>query len=99
MKVITFNANGIRPAAKKGFYNWFNSQNADFLCLQETKVQFEQIESDPIFFPKNYHSCFCDAQKKGYSGVAIYAKNKPRKIIKELGINFIKLPGDEIENE
>ena len=97
MKVITFNANGIRSAAKKGFYNWFNSQNADFLCLQETKVQFEQIASDASFFPANYHSCFCDAQKKGYSGVAIYAKTKPRKIIKELGIDWADAEGRYVQ--
>ncbi len=97
MKVITFNANGIRSAAKKGFYDWFNTQNADFLCIQETKAQFEQIESDAIFFPKGYHFCFCDATKKGYSGVAIYAKIKPKKIIKELGIDWADAEGRYIQ--
>ena len=97
MKVITFNANGIRSAAKKGFYKWFINQDADFLCLQETKVQFKQIQHNSDFFPKNYYFCFCDAKRKGYSGVAIYARQSPKKIIRELGISRADAEGRYIQ--
>ena len=97
MKIITFNANGIRSAARKGFYQWFVHQNAEFLCLQETKAQFKQLEPNLIFFPKNYYFCFCDARKKGYSGVAIYAKKRPKKIIKKLGIDWADSEGRYIQ--
>ena len=75
LRVITANLNGIRSAAKKGFFNWFAEQNADILCLQETKVHTAQLE-DPIFYPKNYYCDYFDAQKKGYSGVAIFARDR-----------------------
>lgn len=84
MKVITFNANGIRSAATKGFYTWLEKQDADFVCIQETKAQLNQLDKN-IFFPINYHCEYYDAIKKGYSGVAIYAKNKPLNVIKGLG--------------
>lgn len=84
MKVITFNANGIRSAASKGFYAWLEQQNADFVCIQETKAQINQLDKN-IFFPLNFHCEYYDAIKKGYSGVAIYAKNKPINVTKGLG--------------
>ena len=85
MKVISFNANGIRSAARKGFYDWMHQQQADFICVQETRAQLEQLRLDPIYFPKDYHCEYFEAQKKGYSGVAIYAKNKPLDIVKGMG--------------
>lgn len=85
MKVISFNANGIRSAAKKGFYEWLSTQDADFVCIQETKAQTQQLIDNELFFPNNFHCEYYDAEKKGYSGVAIYAKNKPQQIIKGLG--------------
>lgn len=87
MKVISFNANGIRSAAQKGFYSWLEEQNADFVCIQETKAQIHQLLNQELFFPKNYFCEYFDAQKKGYSGVAIYAKKQPLQIIKGLGFN------------
>lgn len=84
MKVITFNANGIRSAANKGFYSWLAQQDADFVCIQETKAQAHQLDKN-IFFPVNFHCEYYDAIKKGYSGVAIYAKHKPINITKGLG--------------
>lgn len=97
MKVISFNANGIRAATRKGFWDWFNEQDADFLCIQETKAQFWQLESDSIYFPLGYHHGFCDAKKKGYSGVAIYAKQKPQRIIHGLGIDWADDEGRYIQ--
>ena len=77
MKIISFNANGIRSAAQKGFYTWLEKQHADFVCIQETKAQKHQLEGNADFFPLNYHCEYYDAIKKGYSGVAIYSKAKP----------------------
>lgn len=85
MKVITFNANGIRAAARKGFYTWLQLQNADFVCIQETKAQVNQLIPIELYFPDGYYCIYNDALKKGYSGVAIYAKVKPDSIIKDLG--------------
>jgi len=84
MRIITLNANGIRAAARKGFFEWLPHQNADAVCIQETKAQVEQLSAD-IFWPKPYHCYYHDAVKKGYSGVAIYSKKEPSKIIKNLG--------------
>ena len=88
MRVISFNANGIRSAARKGFFEWLEAQSADFICIQETKAQREQLESDPTFFPKNYYCEYIDAVKKGYSGVAIYAREKPTAVVKSLGFEI-----------
>ena len=84
MKVITANTNGIRSAARKGFFDWLLKEQADVVCIQETKAQFEQL-GDDIFCPQGYHCYYFDAQKKGYSGTAIYSRKKPNKIIKGLG--------------
>ena len=63
-RVITFNLNGIRAAARKGFFAWLEQQNADVVCFQETKAQEHQLV-DPIFKPSGYHTYFFDAEKKG----------------------------------
>ena len=83
MKVVSFNANGIRSSARKGFFDWFLNNNIDVLCIQETKAQENQL-SDPVFSPDKYFRYFVDAEKKGYSGVAIYCKKKPDNIINNL---------------
>jgi exodeoxyribonuclease III len=82
MRVITFNLNGIRSAARKGFFTWVNTQEPDVICLQETKAQAQQIQA--IQLP-NYQSYFFAAEKKGYSGVAIYTRKTPDEIITGLG--------------
>jgi len=84
MKIITANTNGIRAAAKKGFFDWLAKQKADVVCIQETKAQVDQL-SDPVFHPKGYHVHYHDAQKKGYSGVAIYSKKKPTSVSVGIG--------------
>ena len=80
MKVISFNANGIRAAARKGFFEWLATQNADILCVQELKAQHEQL-NDGLFNPQNYHRYCSYAEKKGYSGVAIYSRQPADKVI------------------
>lgn len=90
------NLNGIRAAAKKGFFSWLKAQRADVICFQETKAQEHQL-TDPIFHPKNYHCYFFDAEKKGYSGVAIYSKIKPDNITTGLGWSVADTEGRYIQ--
>lgn len=81
---MTLNANGIRAAARKGFFEWLPTQDADVICIQETKAQEHQL-TDDIFCPKGYHCYYFDAEKKGYSGVALYCKQKPDNVSTGLG--------------
>lgn len=96
MRIITLNANGIRSAARKGFFDWMNAQEADVVCLQETKAQKEQL-TDPVFWPLTHHGLYLDAQKKGYSGVAIYSKREPDSVIEGLGWPDMDAEGRYIE--
>ncbi len=84
MRIITCNVNGIRSAAAKGFFPWMLAQDADMVCLQETKAQAHQL-SDAVFAPSGYHAYFFDAQKKGYSGVAVYSRHEPEAVHYGLG--------------
>jgi len=83
-KIITCNTNGIRAASRKGFFEWMARENPDVVCVQETKAQIHQL-TDPIFSPHGYHCYYNDAQKKGYSGTAIFSKVKPSKVTTSLG--------------
>ena len=96
MRIITANTNGIRSAAKKGFFDWIKKTKADVVCIQETKAQNHQL-TDELFHPKGYTCTYHDAEKKGYSGVAIYSKVKPKKIIKGIGWHDIDVEGRYIE--
>lgn len=84
LRVITANLNGVRSAARKGFFDWLARENADVVCVQELKAQ-EQDMLDPVLRPKDYHSYFHFAEKKGYSGVGIYSRIKPKKVVTGLG--------------
>lgn len=84
MRIVSFNANGLRSAADKGFFSWFSQQDIDVLCVQETKAQASQLGAS-VFHPEGYHVHFKDAQKRGYSGVAIYARAKADTVVHELG--------------
>jgi len=84
MRIITLNANGIRSAERKGFFNWLPGQNADVVCIQETKAQFNQLTA-PVFCPEGYHCFYHDAEKKGYSGVALYCKKAPDEVVSGIG--------------
>jgi exodeoxyribonuclease-3 len=82
---MTFNANGLRSAADKGFFDWFAKQKADVLCLQECRAAEDQL-ADKSFRPRGYQRWFCEAKtKKGYSGVGIYAKREPDEVRTALG--------------
>ena len=83
MRIITVNVNGIRAAARKGFFDWLRRQRADVVCLQETKAQEHQL--DATHRPRMFHTYFHDAQKKGYSGVAVFARRQPDEVVMGLG--------------
>lgn len=87
MRIISANVNGIRSAARKGFLPWLAIQQADVICIQETKAQEHQLSQEE-HYPEGYHCYYFDALKKGYSGVAIYAKKQPDRVIKGLGEGF-----------
>lgn len=95
MRIITLNLNGIRSAAKKGFFEWVVKQKADVICLQETKAQEHQL-TEVMHLP-GFHSYFFDAEKKGYSGVAIYTRKKPDKVITGLGLKELDREGRYIQ--
>lgn len=82
MKFISWNVNGIRACLDKGFEDIFNQLDADFFSIQETKLQPEQV----TFFPEGYHKYWNSAQKKGYSGTAIFAKKEPISVQYGIGI-------------
>ncbi len=84
--VTTFNANGIRAAARRGFFTWLRETSPDVLCIQETKAQEHQLPPEALDLEMYHVSAFADAQKKGYSGVAIYAKRAPDRIVRGLGM-------------
>ncbi len=84
MRVITLNANGIRAAARKGVFEWLKKQKPDVVCLQETKAQEHNL-TDGMFRPDGFHAYYFDAEKSGYSGVAIFCREKPDKISTGLG--------------
>lgn len=96
MRIITANVNGIRAANKKGFFEWLVKQKADVVCIQETKAQESQLD-DPVFHPKGYYCYYFDAVKKGYSGVALYCKTKPDKVIRGLGWDHCDTEGRYIQ--
>ncbi len=96
MRIITLNANGIRSAARKGFFDWLEQQNADVVCVQETKAQREQLD-DPVFRPPGYHSYYFDAEKKGYSGVAVYSRRKPDRVVVGYGSREFDREGRYLE--
>jgi exodeoxyribonuclease-3 len=92
MRIITLNANGIRAAARKGFFDWLKKQKADVVCIQETKAQVHQL-SDPVFSPAGYSCFYHDAEKKGYSGTALYCRTEPDRTHFGIGWNVMDSEG------
>ncbi len=96
MKIISYNVNGIRAAMRKGLMDWLKVTNPDVFCIQETKAMEEQVEVAEIVaggYP--YHYWF-SAQKKGYSGVAIFCKQKPNNVAYGTGIEYMDFEGRNI---
>jgi len=83
--LLSWNVNGIRAAAKKGFLDWLSDAAPDVLCVQETKAHPEQVSPD-LLEPDGYHSYWSSAERKGYSGVAVYSQEEPDDV-KEMGIS------------
>lgn len=92
MQIITLNLNGIRAAAKKGFFPWLAQQTADVVCVQELKAQLPDLSAE-MQAPDDYHGYFHCAEQKGYSGVGIYTRKKPDRIIEGVGVTDIDVEG------
>ena len=96
MKIVTANVNGIRAAGRKGFFEWIRKTLPNVVCIQETKAQIEQL-SDALYHPEGYHCFYHDAQKKGYSGVALYCRQQPDKVVIGMGNKEFDSEGRYIE--
>ena len=92
MKIISYNVNGIRAALKKDFISWLASAAPDVVCLQETKALEEQVDTH-LFEDLGYKHYWFSAQKKGYSGVAILSKQKPKAVTYGTGIEHMDFEG------
>jgi len=96
VRVITLNANGIRSAATKGAFTWFREQDADVICIQETKAHESQLEGQDVDIP-GYHRYFFDAERPGYSGTALYCRRKPVEIVRGFGVDEFDREGRYLE--
>jgi exodeoxyribonuclease-3 len=92
LKLISWNINGIRAIAKKGFYDWMDSEQPDILGLQETKISADQLTPD-ILERKGYKSYFSHAEKRGYSGVGIYTRVEPISVKEGFGVQRFDCEG------
>lgn len=96
MKIISLNLNGIRSAKNKGVYAWLKKQDADLVCMQEIKAQAADMHDDMLAL-EGYYAYFHYADKKGYSGVGIYSKQKADAVIEGLGVADIDSEGRYLE--
>ncbi len=93
MKIISYNVNGIRAALKKGLLQWLQQANPDVFCVQETKAQEDQVDTEAITQAGYPYQYWFSAQKKGYSGVAIFCKEEPKHIAYGTGIESMDIEG------
>jgi exodeoxyribonuclease III len=98
MKLITWNVNGIRAVAQKGFLDWLRQEKPDVLCLQETKAHPDQLD-ESLLAPLGYKTHWSSAKKKGYSGVALYLKKSPLEVKEGLGIEKFDSEGRTLITE
>jgi len=94
--VITVNVCGIRSAAAKGLFRWLRRQRADFICLQETRCQEDQLDGHDVRLP-GYQAFFCEAERKGYAGVALYTRHAPDRVIRGFGVPEFDREGRYLE--
>lgn len=93
-RILSLNVNGIRAAEKKGIMSWLQEESPDILCLQEAKVHDPEILSDNLLQPEGYNAFWnCATERKGYSGVVIYSKEKPIEIKVDFGKNILSREG------
>ncbi len=98
MRIISFNANGLRAAARKGFFSWFSRQKADVLCVQELKARPPQLE-DRAYHARGFQRFLFCAEKPGYSGVAIYSRREPLDVVEGFDGGEFDAEGRYIEAE
>ncbi len=91
-RIISWNVNGLRSVAKKGFFDFIGKDNPDILCIQETKAREEDIPKE-LKEVTNYYSYFSSPERKGYSGVGVYSKQKPLYVITNFGIDKFDAEG------
>ncbi len=96
MRIVTANVNGIRSAASKGFFSWLVRQRADVVCLQEVRAD-EATLAAKAFRPPSLHAGFHCAERKGYSGTAVYSRLRPRELVAGCGIDWIDREGRWLE--
>jgi exodeoxyribonuclease-3 len=97
MRITTLNCNGIRSAQRKGLYEWLPKQDVDVLCLQETRCSDADLEAEH-FRPKGWHHHWLHAEtKKGYSGVGLYSRRPPDKVIRGFGSSEFDREGRYLE--
>ena len=96
MQIISLNLNGVRAAAKKGFFEWLAAQSADVVCVQELKAQVADLSAD-MLAPDSYRGYFHCAAQRGYSGVGIYCRKQPDNVIEGIGITEIDDEGRFIQ--
>ena len=94
--MITVNVCGIRSAAAKGLFRWLRRQRADFICLQETRCQEDQLDGHDVRLP-GYQSFFCEAERKGYAGVALYTRHRVDRLIRGFGVPEFDREGRYLE--
>ena len=98
MRILSWNVNGIRAAVRKGFLKWFHAETPDIICLQEIKATPNDLTKE-MADPDGYHAVWNPAQRKGYSGVAILSKQKPRGVHLGMGIKKFDVEGRIIRLE
>lgn len=91
-RIYSWNVNGMRAVAQKGFFEWLGKARADVVALQETRAHPEQLAPE-VLRPKRWHSHFVPAERKGYSGVGLYARRKPDEVTSSLGHPEIDVEG------
>ena len=96
VRIITLNVNGIRSAARKGLFAWLARQDADVICLQETRAHEHQLAGEDFRLP-GYHSFFHAALKPGYAGVALYCRQQPDRIVRGIKVPEFDDEGRYIE--
>jgi exodeoxyribonuclease-3 len=96
MRIATLNVNGVRSAARKGFFDWLPGIDADVVCLQEIKAGHEHLDAPP-FQPPGYHAYYEPAQRPGYSGVGLLARRKPDAVIRGFGVPEFDAEGRYLE--
>ena len=95
MRIITFNANGIRAAERKGFFRWLAKQDFDVCCLQELKAKREQL--DQRFYPEGLYTHYYPAERPGYAGVGLIARRAPDRLIEGLELTEFDREGRYLE--